>query len=312
MNRKEKFTQQKLEEIKLKLMLIATDYDETLRSRVYTDFSDDRAVDLIKKILTHYVVLIITARGVTAIKILLPLLSQNTKQSSRHRFFLGTGNGRILYEVTDKHLKEIYNHGLTVLDIKSILEVYEKVFNQLKIKKKELLSKGLETYQSIISQLGNDDGPREIFKQCFKYDGRVFTEKAKVGLVQIKDETRNNRLISHLSHFLQREHPDKFQVIKGDIDIHIVKKLPEDGKVTAAKKVIGLLGIKLNQVAVFGDLPNGNDKEILTSFPFSFTNAIDFHRKKADPTSSPFLLPGALESPIGSVHTAIHFLLSNK
>ncbi|HLC94610.1 MAG TPA: hypothetical protein VJH96_03510 [Patescibacteria group bacterium] len=311
MNRKEKLTQQKLEEIKLKLMLIATDYDETLRSRVYTDFNDDRAIDLIKKILTHHALLIITARGATIIKILLPHFGRNAKQVPRHRFFLGTGNGRILYEVINKHLKEIYNHGLTALDVKSILEVYEEVFDGLKIKKKELLPKGLKTYQSIILQLRNDRIPRQIFKQCFKYNGGVFTEEAKVGLVQIKDQTRNNKLISHLSHSLDKKHPNKFQVIRGDIDIHIVKQLPEDGKVTATKKVIDLLAVKLGQVAVFGDLPNGNDKEILTSFPFSFTNAIDFYREKTEPTSSPFLLPGALESPIGSVHKAIHFLLND-
>ena len=46
MNYQEKLGQQKLGEVKPKLGLIAADYDETLRSRVYPDFTDILAIDV--------------------------------------------------------------------------------------------------------------------------------------------------------------------------------------------------------------------------------------------------------------------------
>ena len=305
----EKLGQQKLGEIKSKLGLIVTDYDETLRSRVYPDFTDILAIDLIKKALQRCPLIITTARAATAIKLFLPFFSEKTIKFPHHRFFLAGGNGRMLYEITNGYLKQIYDHGLTAKDVKSILEVYVNAVEHLNIQTDELLPRGLETYHRIISQ--NWDGiiPTEIFEQCLKYAGRIFTEKAKVGLVRALDDRRNLALISHLSVNFDRNYPDEFQLIEGDVDIHIVKKLPEDGKVAAVKTVINLLRIKPEHVATFGDLPEGNDRELLTSFPFSFTNAVDFCQKKADPIAPPFLLPGASDSPIGCVHRAINFLI---
>ncbi|MBI4225972.1 HAD hydrolase family protein [Candidatus Roizmanbacteria bacterium] len=309
MNYLEKLGQQNLEEVKPKLGLIAADYDETLRSRYYPDFTDNRAIELIKKTLTRYTIIITTARGATAIRTFLPHFSQSARQSLRSRFFLAEGNGRMLYELTNGQPNPIYDHGLTSKDIKSILELYDDIVEKLNIQPNALHIKGLEAYRKIISQ--NWDGfiPTKFFEQCRKYKGRVFTEKAKVGLVKLLNEKRNESLISDLSDTLERKYPNKFQVIVGDVDIHIVKKLREDGKVTAVKTVTNLLRIKLEQVATFGDLPEGNDRGLLTSFPFSFTNAVDFCQKKADPAAPPFLLPGASNSPIGCVHQAIDFLI---
>lgn len=305
----EKLSRKKLEEIKSQLMLIAADYDETLRSRVYPDFTDILAIDLIKKILRRCPLIITSARSATAIKLFLPIFEKPIK-SPYHRFFLGGGNGRMLYELTNGHLKQMYDHGLTVEDAKSILELYDDVIlKHLNIKTDEFLPKGLETYRSIISQNWDAIIPVAIFEQCLKYEGRIFTEKAKVGLVRALDNRRNRALIYHLSASLDRKYSNKFQLIEGDIDIHIVKKLPEDGKVTAVKTVIDLLQIKSEQIATFGDSPEGNDQEFLTSFPFSFTNAVDYCQKKADFTKTPFLLPKAYHSPIGCVYKAIDFLL---
>lgn len=304
-----KLGQQKLEAIKPQMKLIATDYDETLRSRVYPKFTDIRAIELIKKILTCYPVIIITARGATAIKTFLPHFSQMSQQTQSCRFFLGGGNGRTFYELTNGHPKQIYDHGLTPKDIKSILEIYNDVVEKLNIHLDTLHIKGLDTYRKIISQSWDGFIPSKVLDLCRNYEGQVFTEMVKVGLVRVLDDRRNHALISQLSATLDREYPNQFQVIEGDVDIHIMKKLPEDGKVTAVKTVIALLGINPKHVAVFGDLPEGNDRELLINFPYSFTNAVDFCQKKANPESPPYLLPGALDSPIGSVHQAIEFLI---
>lgn len=309
MNTQEKIGRQKLEEIKPQLALIATDYDETVRSRIHPTFSDNRAFKLIQTILLRYPLIIITARAATAIKTFLPYLNKNTLLTLKSRFFLGGGNGRMLYELIGKNFQEIYTNSLTAFEVKSILEVYDEVFTRLKIKKSELLQKGLTTYKLITSQLWNGIIPYEIFKQCLIYKYRVFTEKAKVGLIRVSNDTQNHIFISCLSATLNRKYPDKFQVIEGDIDIHIVKKMIEDGKVKAVKTVIHLMQIKSEQVATFGDLPNGNDRGLLTHFPFSFTNSVDFFKKKPNLTFPPFLLPGALNSPINSVHKAFNFLL---
>lgn len=302
----EKFGQEKLNEVKKNLRLLALDYDGTLYSHHDPKFEHKKAIELILKILRKFHVAVITARAASALKYITPLIQKNLpRKKSLKSFFLATGNGVILSELRDGRLIEIYNHALTIQDVEIIAKTYKEISKHLKIGRDELTQKALETFSKFIKDYWNEFIPKEFFSISKQFKGQLFAEPAKISIALPTNPTKRKQLIN----LLGKEFKNAITIVTGDIDFHIIKKLPKDGKIMAIETIMELFHLSQFQIAAFGDLPEGNDRELLINFPYSFTNAVDFCQKKADPESPPYLLSGALDSPIGCIHQAIEFLI---
>jgi hydroxymethylpyrimidine pyrophosphatase-like HAD family hydrolase len=279
-------TEQKLIAVKPNIRLFAMDYDGTLADG--QNYGRDEAIKLIESILEKgKTPAFITARAATAIKTFVPPLGKfYQSHPDAPATFIGGGNGTILYQVDARGVTEIYNHGLSLDEIKYIVAVW-KTYAQNNLPPEELNEMGLAAFKNFYGDSWDGLIPTEILDVGRAFNGRIFTEASKVTFVFPQDASRNQGIVNDM----QKLVGEKYRVLAGGNDFcHITKRLEEDGKVVAVKTVLVLLGLNENQVATFGDMPGGNDRGLL-SFPYSFTNY------------------GETIDPVGRVHKAIRFLL---
>ena len=293
----ESITQAKLREAKIKCQLFAMDYDGTLADG--EQYKREEAIALIKEILAHgKTPAFITARAVTAVKIFVPPLDEYyQKFSDSGPTYIAGGNGTVLYRFNAKKLEQIYNHGLSLQEVKIIVEKWENYANE-NLPVQSSSGKGLKTFREFYKDNWDHLIPDEVLDVGRIFAGRIFTEEAKVTFVFPKDISRHEQIVADM----QRLVGGDFSVAAGDKDFcHITKRLEEDSKVVAIKTIMKELGLTENQVVTFGDMPYGNDKGLL-SFPYSFTNYSATHQP-------PFVLAGSETDPVGSVHKAVSFLI---
>lgn len=299
-------TKIKLAEAKPLVKLFGLDYDGTVSDSA--NYKLPQVFALVERILAKgKSVAFITARAATALKILAPPLQEIlVKKNTSTPNFIAGGNGTTLYEVEKDQLVEIYNHGLELPQILKAVEVGRKVYEKLKISNTDLAEKGLETFRKFLQENWGNYIPVEIIDVCRPYNGEIFTEQAKVTFVLPKDKFLHEQLATELNQELGEE----YRAVAGDDTyIHITKKLEEDSKIVAIKTILKLIGLEKNQVATFGDMPNDNDKGLL-SFPYSFTNSEEFIKIKDDPRKPPFILIDSNSTPVARVYQAIDYLLS--
>lgn len=298
-------TRAKLKEAKSNIKLFGLDYDGTISDGA--EFKQPQVFSLIGKILdAKKSVALVTARAATAIKVLAPpfkeLISRKTIDFPN---FIAGGNGTILFEIKKNSLKEIYNHGLDMNEIMHAVKIGKKVFKNFKIKNSDLSEKGLKTFREFLSDNWEGYVPDNILDICRPYSGELFTEQAKVTFVLPKDKSLHKSLIDQLNNNLG----GKLQATAGDDNyVHITKKLNEDGKAMAIKAILQILGFSINEVATFGDMPQGNDEGLL-SFPYSFTNSDYYRSSKKYFNKPPYVLPNPDMVPVKRVYEAINFLL---
>lgn len=299
-------TKVKLVEAKPRIKLFGLDYDGTIYDGA--DYKLPQVFALVEKILAKdKSVAFITARAATALKTLVPPLHELLAQKNISiPNFIAGGNGTTLYEVKKDGLVEIYNHGLGLPQIKCAVDVGRKVYEKLEINRDDLSEKGLETFQKFLKEDWTGYIPPEIVDVCRPFEGEIFTEEAKVTFVLPKDKTLHKKIVKNA----QTELGKNYSIAAGDETfIHITKRLGEDSKTVAIKTILNFLGLKENQVATFGDMPNGNDAGLL-SFPYSFTNSEEFVKIKKNLQQPPFVLMDSDTAPVGRVYKAIDYLLS--
>ena len=127
--------------------------------------------------------LIITASGASALKSFSSMNDFYSQEQVTIPTFIGIGNGTALYKFDKKGKSEIYNHGLSLEEVKVIIRVWENVYKTLGIKETDLQPKGIETFKKFAQTDWTGYVPKEyvdIFKQ---YEGRCFTEQIKVTVV---------------------------------------------------------------------------------------------------------------------------------
>ena len=299
-------TKIKLKEAKSLIKLFAFDYDGTIYDGC--DFKFPEVIALIEKILASgQSVSLITARAASAVKTFVPPLKEFlTDKGITEPIFIGGGNGTILYELKKDELKKIYNHGLDTGEINWIIDWWKKVFVKFNINTDDLAENGLETFRKFLSEDWAGYIPDEILNLCRPYEGKIFTEEAKVTFVLPKDEIAREKIISEI----KNELGGQYSVVAGDKTFcHITKKLQEDGKVVAVKTILGIMGLNLNQVATFGDMPTGNDAGLL-SFPFSFTNSEGFSKEKNNFDQPLYILINSDLAPVARIYKAVEYLLA--
>lgn len=297
--------QTKLAQAKHLVKLFAMDYDGTLADGV--SYQKEQTLDLIKEILSAgKIPAFSTARAVTAVTNFVPLLTDFYKLNPQSGpTYIAGGNGTVLYKIDATGTKQIYSHGLLLEEVREIVEKWS-MYAKENLPLESLSEKGLSTFKKFYSESLEGLVSRNILEIGKKYEGRIFTEEAKVTFVLPKDETTHKKIVGDVQVLIG----NKFVAIAGDKDFcHITKRLEDDGKFVAVNYILNLENLQKNQVATFGDMPHGNDKGLL-SFPYSFTNNIDFF---TDHTSDqpPFLLPGSELDAVGSVYKAVRFLLEN-
>lgn len=299
----EDIAQLKLKEVKPKCQLFAMDYDGTLADG--EKYKKEDAINLIKEILAKgKTPAFITARAATAVKTFVPPLEEHYKQNPESGpTFIAGGNGTVLYRLDAKTIKQIYNNGLSLAEVKDIVEKWQQYATK-NLLVESLSEKGLITFQKFYGETWDHLIPEEVLNIGRPHEGRIFTEEAKVTFVFPKDVSRHEQIVADMQQLIG----ENFSVAAGDKDFcHITKRLAEDSKVVAIKTILQELGLNENQVATFGDMPHGNDAGLL-SFPYSFTNyAATAENKAAD--KPPFILPGSDEDPVGSVYKAVRYLI---
>jgi hydroxymethylpyrimidine pyrophosphatase-like HAD family hydrolase len=295
----------KIAEAKPLIKLFGLDYDGTVSD---AEHQPPQIFALVEKILAvNKSVAFITARAATAIKVLVPplqelLASMNASASG----FVAGGNGTTLYEVKKNELVEVYNHGFDLAQIKQIAAVGRKVYADLGIDRADLAAKGLANFQKFLLESWNGYVPSEMIDVCRPFDGELFTEQAKITFVLPKNIELHSVIVSKLNQNLG----EQYQAAVGDDTyVHVTRKLSEDSKTVAIKTILRILGLQEFQVATFGDMPHGNDAGLL-SFPYSFTNAINFAESKTDRNNPPFILWEPNMTPVASVYQAIEYLIS--
>jgi len=294
-----------LKEAKSLIKLFGLDYDGTVSD---AEHKQPQVFALVEKIFAkNKSVAFITARAATAIKVLVPPLQEllNRENVSVPSFVAG-GNGTTLYEVKKNELIEIYNHGFDLPQIKRAVEVGRKVYEKLGIGSADLADKGLETFKKFLTESWDGYVPAEMIDVCRPFSGELFTEQAKVTFVLPKDKSLHPKVVAELNESLGEE----YRASAGDETyVHITRKLSEDSKTVAIKKILEILNLRQTEVATFGDMPTGNDAGLL-SFPYSFTNSDEFVDVKTEMEKPPYVLPGADLSPVDRVYKAIEYLIA--
>lgn len=297
--------ERKLAEAKPLIKLFGLDYDGTVSD---AEHKQPQVFALVEKIFAkNKSVAFITARAATAIKVLVPPLQEllNRENVSVSSFVAG-GNGTTLYEVKKNELIEIYNHGFNLLQVKRVVEVGRNVYQKLDIGRADLADKGLDTFNKFLQDDWNDYVPAEMIDVCRPFNGELFTEQAKVTFVLPKDKSLRSKVVNELNKNLGEE----YCASAGDETyVHITRKLSEDSKTVAIKKILEILNLQQTEVATFGDMPTGNDAGLL-NFPFSFTNSDEFAEMKIDVEKPPYILFDTNLSPVGRVYKAIDYLIS--
>lgn len=294
---------EKLEEIKNLVVLFAMDFDGTLADG--GEFTKEKALSLIEEIIeAGKIPAFITARAATAVKSFVPHLEgyYNNHQSAGPTYIAG-GNGTVLYKLTSKSLEKIYNHGLTLDEVKHIVSVW-KTYAEENLPVESLSEKGLTTFQKFYSETWDNLIPSVVLNIGREFNGRIFTEEAKVTFVFPKDISLHSKIVDNIQQLIG----EGFSVTAGDKDFcHITKSLHDDTKLVGVQKILELENLAENQVVTFGDMPHGNDAGLL-SFPNSFTNYSEIISQK-EITTPPYVLPEDGLFPVARVHKAIHYLL---
>lgn len=308
----EKYAQTMLEKAKPHVKAIVMDQDGTVKGGDDPRYQKANVAELLQKIVRggKYPG-IITASGASALKSFSPMNNFYSQEKISIPTFIGIGNGTALYRFDTAGRSEIYNHGLTLNEVKAIVKVWQNVYESLGIRESDLQPKGLTTFKKFMVMDWTVYIPDDYLKIFKRYDGRCFTEQIKVTVVFPSwDADKQRKLVKQMQTELDKNFgKNKYLVSRGDENfLHITHTFEVDPKLFALQTIMKDLGLTPKQVVAIGDLPLDNDKGLLvdSKLPYTFTNRY-FGKKDLD--KPPFILPGSFQSPVGSVYRAVEFLL---
>lgn len=310
----EKHAQKMLRKAKLLVRAFAMDQDGTLKGGDERRYKKANVAELLVRIAQKgKCPAVITASGVSALRSFVSLEAICQQKDLSVPIFVGIGNGAALYRFDKDGRTTIYNHELTVKEIKQIIKVWEQLYAALKIEEKDLQPKGLETFKEFIEADWEGAIPKEYLAIFKPYKGRCYTEKIKATVVLPQwEETSQRDLVQKLQAALDNNlGSKKYSAVRGnDTFLHITRSCSRiDTKLFALQAIMDQLKLNKNSVAAFGDMPLDNDKGLLieSGLRFSFTNK---ELNKKNIKKPPFILPGSLKTPVGSVYRAIDYLLA--
>lgn len=253
---------------------------------------------------------IITSSGASALKSFSPMNDFYIKEKNMPATFIAVGGGNALYRFDHKGRSEIYNHGLSIDEVKAIIKIWENLYKSFEIKESDLQPKGIETFKKFGLTDWTGYIPGQYLRISKYYKGRCFTEPIKVTVIfPVWSAEKQRDLVVLMQSALDKAlGKGRYLASRGDDTFfHIIHTSKVDPKLLALQTIMKKLNLNKEQMVAFGDLPLDNDKELLKSLPYSFTNS---NYDKKNLRSPPFILPGCLKSPVECVHQAIDYLLS--
>jgi hydroxymethylpyrimidine pyrophosphatase-like HAD family hydrolase len=305
MRKNDKKTQILLEKAKKTVLAFVMDQDGTVKG-------GDDVVELLKKIARkNKYPAIITASGASALRSISSMNDFYSQEKVLTPTFIGIGNGTALYRFDTSGRTEIYNHNLTLGEVKAIVTVWKKVYEVSGIKEADLQPKGIKTFKKFMTTDWTGYIPEKYIDIFKLYDGRCFTEPIKVTVVfPVLEVEKQRELVKKIQAALDRKFgKGKYLASRGDETfLHITHTFNVDPKLFALQTIMKELKLTKKQVIAFGDMPLDNDRGLLieSRLPYTFTNS---YFEKKDFRKLPFILPGSSESPVGSVYQAIDYLL---
>lgn len=309
----EQYGQKILEKAKLTAVAFAMDQDGTVKGGGDLQYKKANVAELLQRIVGcgRYPA-VITASGVSALKSFSSLNDFYSQKRIPIPTFIGIGNGAALYRFDISGRAEVYNYSLTLEEVKAIISVWEKTYQELGIRESELQPKGIKTFKGFMNTDWKGDIPEEYLDIFRQYNGRCFTEKIKVTVVFPKwTISRQRNLVKQMQTALNSAlGPERYLASRGDDTfLHITHTFNVHPKLFALQKFMQELGLKEQNLVAFGDMPLDNDRGLLidSGLPYTFTNQ---YFEKKDIQTPPFILPGSLKSPVGSVYKAIDYLLN--
>lgn len=264
-----------LKMIKNNIKLYVFDYDGTIFDAKNKKFGHKRAFLLIKQVLLkNKSCLILTARCASFIDLHLKNLEKVYKKNKGIKpIFIGGGNGNILYEYSDKCFIKKFDNGLSFEEVKTIMKSGIKIYKDFGLQTKDLNKFGMKIHKSFLKKNWSKLIPGNFSKYNKIYKGICFSEEAKVAFVLPDNLESHNRIITLFKNKINQNFENKYSVIKGDnIFLQINHSYKTDPKLYALKIIIKKLNLNDNQLVVFGNMPEGNDRGILidSHLPFTF------------------------------------------
>ena len=294
----------KLDELKRNgVALLGADFDGTVFDRTDPRYNLQQVIQLAYDVTSKKAdFALISARNTT----LELTLRQEVVQFCRKRntsfsLWRSGGNGMNLSKVTSSpegvKVEPIYSHYLTLEDAQKSLEAYRSLHIDPDVPSQKF-------FQTFLQQdIPEDLVPKNFLALAKPYDGLVFGEAVKISFVlptAIKDQ---ETCIESLRKSLE---PHGLVVGWARMPFaDISKQSVVDGKLFAIQRVMEQLGVDGSHVGTFGDATNDSDKGFVC-LPYGFT----YHQEveKTDINSPPFILD-VKDSPVGTVHQAIQFLI---
>lgn len=306
-------TKKVIEKVKPSVKLFALDYDGTI-----FDISDDRfdhkaAFALVSRILKkNKSVAVFSARCVTFLQIYQPLLTKLYSNNNLPTFYFGGGNGSVLYQFSSNGIKMVYRLGLTDKEIKVLVEIIEKIYQELNINYSDLNKKGLRIHKEFFKKNWNGLVSISNLKLVKKHKGKYWAEEAKIAIVLPKNNKTHSKVIDKLQNNINKtlinNKKSRITVVKGDeIFIQVNRSFSTDQKLYSLNKVKQIGRLNDKEVVVFGNMPEDNDKGILidSKLPFTFTNS-----NKVIKTQPPYNVNHYGHSPVENVYKTINQFIS--
>ena len=312
MRKNDEKTQILLGEAKKTVLAIVMDQDGTVKGGDDPKYKKVDVAELLKKIARkNKYPAIITASGASALRSLSSMNNFYRQEKVSTPTFIGIGNGTALFRFDTIGRCEIYNHSLTLDEVKAIVTVWKKVYEASGIKEADLQPKGIKTFKKFMTTDWTGYVPQEYVDVFKLYNGRCFTEPIKVTVVFPSLEAEKQRpLVKKMQAALDGKFgKGKYLASRGDETfLHITHTFDVDPKLFALHTIMKDLKLTQEQVAIFGNMPLDNDRGLLieSRLPYTFTNS---YFEKKDFRKPPFILPGSSESPVGSVYQTIDYLL---
>jgi len=292
-----------LKEIKneSQIRLFVFDYDGVLYGRSDPDpdyHTHSKAKELLHKIvLSGKHVGIISARDASFKKEFLPFFIDLSKNNPRTALYIGSANGSNVDKILSGTVTCLYEHTFLTEDAHNVIDI----FKSLGLTLDTIDPTSRNVFEGFLAADWKGYINDELLTLSKEGKGLWWIEKSKMTIALPADRNKQKQIIS----ILREKTKDIPCVVSWahDAFAHITPKLTDDGKKLAAESIQKDLSIRRDQIIAFGDTPHGNDADLLT-FPNSFTNYFNWTGNEP-----PYIIPKN-GSPVASVHSVIHTLLS--
>ena len=204
---------------------------------------------------------LITGRGASAQRELSPLLQQIAECTFKP-VYLATNNGAttIRFNAGTGSEQILVDNSLLPQDIEWLVEMYNRFKFQHSDKEYGVMARSLALDWSGVI-------PADMI-EIAKANRGMWIEPGKISVLLPPSQNKAD-VISHLNDLLGN---DFYCTTSQHAPLVEISRAGAGGKLNAAKHIAQYASVHHRNIAVFGDSPAGNDREMLEGYPYSFTD----------------------------------------